>query len=81
MNLQHNLSASRIIRKSKIGKIVAFIYINVTGKATTPYLDGGLYNYPVVLSCISYLHIFSFYEQVTEDYCQSADPQVQRVGL
>ena len=37
--------------------------------------------YPLAFSRILYLQRCAFYEQVTQDHCQLADPQVQRVGL
>ena len=37
--------------------------------------------YPLAFSRILYLQRCAFYEQVTKDHCQLADPQVQRVGL
>ena len=37
--------------------------------------------YPLAFSRILYLQRCALYEQVTQDHCQLADPQVQRVGL
>ena len=37
--------------------------------------------YPLAFSRILYLQRCAFYEQVTQDHCQLADPQVQWVGL
>ena len=37
--------------------------------------------YPLAFSRILYLQRCAFYEQVTKDHCQLADPQVQWVGL
>ena len=37
--------------------------------------------YPLTFSRILYLQRCAFYEQVTQDHCQLADPQVQWVGL